>query len=159
MRNDDDVLVAEAVDAVAWNQDVQWDRYEKLATPASRRALDSLRALAPIFRSSPAGAGPSTLIVPAAGALVRRAINLLVAIAALEVVATLAALPWQWGDYHREHGDVAVYMTALLVGHSATACLLWLAGGRDRRTRLLGAYFLFKAALGVCAAETGMRQL
>ena len=148
MQNDDDALVAEAVDAVAWNRDVQWDRYERLATPAGRRALDSLRALAPIFGSSPDGAGPSTLIVPAAGAFARRAIKLLIAIAALEVVATLAALPWQWGDYHREHGDVAVYMTALLVGHSATASLLWLAGGRDRRTRLLGAYFLFKAALG-----------
>ena len=148
MQNDDDALVAEAVDAVAWNQDVQWDRYERLATPAGRRLIDSLRVLAPLFRSSPDGAGPSTLIVPAAGVFARRAINLLIAIAVLEVVATLAALPWQWGDYHREHGDVAVYMTALLVGHSATACLLWLAGGRDRRTRLLAAYFLFKAALG-----------
>ena len=148
MRNDDDALVAEAVDAVAWSQDVRWDRYERLATPAGRRSLDSLRALAPIFRSSPDGAGPSTLIVPTAGTLARRAIDLLIAIAALEVVATLAALPWTWGDYHREHGDVAVYMTALLVGHSATACLLWLAGGRDRRTRLLGAFFLFKATLG-----------
>ena len=148
MRNDDDALVDEAADAVAWNQDVQWDRHERLATPAGRRALDSLRAIAPIFRSSPDGAGPSTLIVPAPGSLARRAIDLLIAIAALEVAATLAALPWQWGDYRREHGDVAVYMTALLVGHSATACLLWLAGGRDRRTRLLAAYFLFKAALG-----------
>ena len=148
MRNDDDALVAEAVDAVAWNQDVQWDRYERLATPAGRRSIDSLRVLAPLFRSSPDGAGPSTLIAPAAGAFARRAINLLIAIAALEVVATLAALPWKWGVYHREHGDVAVYMTALLVGHSATACLLWLAGGRGRRTRLLGTYFLFKAALG-----------
>ena len=61
------------------------------------------------------------------------------------MVAGLALLPWAWGDYHRQHGEYAVWMTNLLVAHAATAGLLLLPGRRDRRSWLLGAYFLLTA--------------
>ena len=47
----DDVVV-EVAEALTLNQDVQWDRCARLATPASRRALDGLRVVArPGWRS------------------------------------------------------------------------------------------------------------
>ena len=70
-----------------------------------------------------------------------------VAIAAVEVAAALLLLPWAWEAYRREHGDGAVYMAGLLIAHGASACLLLSAGRRDRRTRLLGVFFLLKATL------------
>ena len=152
MGNDDrDDLVSEVADAVAWNQDVQWDRCARRANPAGRRMLDNLRALAPVF-ASPDTAGPRSLASataagPSAGVFARRAVNPLIAIAALEVAAALVLLPWRWDDYHGVHGDVAVYMAILLAGHGASAGLLLFAGRRDRRTWLLGGYFLFKATL------------
>ena len=69
------------------------------------------------------------------------------AFAAVEVALTLALLPWRWGDYFRAHGAVAVYMTLLFAGHGASAVLLLWAGRQDRRTWLLGGYFLFKTTV------------
>ena len=69
------------------------------------------------------------------------------AVAAVEVALALLLLPWRWEDYHRAHGEVATLMAVLLAGHGASAGLLLFAGRRDRRTWLLGGYFLFKATL------------
>ena len=152
MNSDDrDDPVSEAADAVAWNEDVDWERYARQAAPAHRRMLDNLRALAPAFATgdaagvgSPASARAAE---PAAGSLVRRAVAVLFAIAALELAATAVLLPWHWDDYHRAHGDVAVYIAIFLAGHGASATLLLFAGRRERRTWLLGGYFLFRATL------------
>ena len=148
-NEDRDDLVVDAADALSLNQRVQWARYEKLATPASRRALDNLRVLAgALAGAAAAGEAPTTHGVQTrAGAFWRRAAQALIAIAAVEVTATLVLLPWAWGDYRREHGELAVYMATKLVGHAAGACLLLVAGRRDRRTWLLGVYCLLKATL------------
>ena len=150
-ENADDIVV-DAADAVALNQDVQWERCARLAAPASRGALDNLRTLARAFASAPA-AGHARAVrslsdsEPYAGPFVRRFLKALFAVAAVEVAATVAMLPWAWGDYRREHGEYAVWVTNALVTHAATAGLLLLAGRRDRRTWLLGAYFLLTATL------------
>ena len=150
VANDDrDGLVDDVADALSLNQRVHWERCEKLATPAGRRALGNLRVLARLL----AGEAAAGETVPAdgartrGGAFSRRAVRALIAIAAVEVAATLALLPWAWGDYHREHGELAVYLATKLVGHAAGACLLLVAGGRDRRSWLLGIYCLLKATL------------
>ena len=152
MSSDDrDEIVAEAADAVAWNQDVRWDRCARRATRTGRQLLDNLRALAPIFAAGDAAGSDSATsgraAEPAASDSVHPAITVLVAIAALELAAALVLLPWHWNDYHRVHGDVAAYLAILLTGHGATAALLLSAGRRDRRTWLLGGYFLFRATV------------
>ena len=152
MRNENpDEIVVDAADAVTLNQDVQWERCARLAAPASRGALDNLRTLARAFRfdqaTGDAGAGsPQSGSEPYAGPVVRRFLNAIVVIAAVEVAAALAVLPWAWSDYRREHGEYGVWLTNALVAHAGTAGLLLLAGRRDRRTRLLGAYFLLVAS-------------
>ena len=146
---DRDDLVLDVADALSLNQRVEWERCEMLATPAERRALDNLRALARAFAgdevaeeaSSPDGSETR------AGAFRRRATRALIAVAAVQVAATLVLLPWAWGDFHRLHGDVAVFMATMLVGHAAAAFLLLAAGRRDMRTWLLGVYCLLKATL------------
>ena len=145
-------VVGDAVDAVTLNQEVQWERCARLATPVERRALDALRELSRIFAGSgAAGLAPSTTPEPPvsfrAGTFVWRAVHVLVAAAAVQVAATLLLLPWRWEDYHRAHGDMAVYAAVLLAGYSAGAALLLFAGRRDRRTWLLGGFFLFRATL------------
>ena len=152
MSSDDrDEVLAEAADAVAWNQDLRWDRCARRATPAGRQSLDNLRALAPIFASGdtarPDSVTSARAAEPAAGDSVHPALTVLVAIAALELAAAVVLLPWRWDDYHRAHGDIAVYLVILLAGHGATAALLLFAGRRDRRTWLLGGYFLFRATV------------
>ena len=148
---DRDELIGDAADAVAWNEEVQWDRRARLATPAGRRMLDNLRALAPMFAADRAqgarggaAAGPAD---PQAGAGVSRAARVLVAIAAIEVGAALALFPLEWAEYRRAHGEVARYLATQFIGHAANACLLLFAGRYDRRTRLLGYYFLLRAVL------------
>ena len=142
-----DDVVAEVADALTLNREVQWERCEKLATPANRRALRNLRTLAPLVTDrepapgTSAGAGADTRDRP----FVRRASQALIAIAAVEVAAALMLLPWAWGDYRSEHGEIAVYLATKLVGHSAGACLLLFAGRHDPRTWLLGIYCLLKA--------------
>ena len=145
-------VVGDAVDAVTLNQDVQWERCAGLATPSERRALDTLRELSRIFADSdPAGLAPSTAPEPSvgfrAGTFIHRAVHVLMAAVAVQVASVLLLLPWRWDDYHRAHGDVAVYWAILLAGYGASAALLLFAGRRDRRTWLLGTFFLFRATL------------
>ena len=143
-------VVGEAVDAVTLGQDVEWERCARLATPAERRALDRLRRFTRLFpavdatgRGSAAAPAP---FVPAGGST-RRAVAFLMALAAIEVGLTLALLPWHWAAYRQAHGDAAAFMMLLLTGHGASAVLLLWAGRHDRRTWLLGSYFLFKATV------------
>ncbi len=145
-------VVGDAVDAVTLNQDVQWERCARLATPSERRALGTLRELSRIFADSdPAGLAPSTAAEPSvgfpAGTFIRRVVHVLMAAASVQVAATLLLLPWRWEPYHRLHGDVAVYGAILLAGYGASAAVLLFAGRRDRRTWLLGGFFLFRATL------------
>ena len=148
-REERDDVVGDVADALSLNQRVEWERCEKLATPANRRALGNLRALARAFtgdeaaRDALAGEGSETR----AGAFWRRAAGALMAIAAVEVAATLALLPWAWGDYHRVHGDLAVFHATKLAGLATGAFLLMAAGRNDLRAWLLGVYCLLKATL------------
>ena len=150
---DHDDLVVDVADALALGQEVQWERCARLATPANRRALENLRALSGMFtvgRTDAGDAWPSwaaSKTEPYAGGLVRLAVYALITFAALQVVAALALALWGWGDFHREYGEYAVYMATLLVGYSLTACLFLFGGRHDRRTWLLGVYFLLKATL------------
>ena len=150
--NDDrDDVVADVAEAVTLNQDVQWDRCARLATPASRRLLDGLRVVARVREAfhGPADASPgssaATTTEPSAGVFVRRAAYTIVAVAAVEVAATLVLLAWVWDDYHREYGGLAVYFDGVLFGNVSSACVLLLAMRRDRRTGMLAAYFLLNA--------------
>ena len=150
MRND----TSAAVDAVTSGREVDWARCARHATPEGRRALDNLRAVSRAFAGSRGEAlQDASEILPAAGGnayvgpWVRRALHAVIAIAAVEVAASLVLLPASWADYLSQHGDVAVFMAFLLVGHIATACLLLFAGRGERRTRLLGVYFLLLASL------------
>ena len=147
-----DGIVVDAADAVTLNQDVQWERCARLAAPASRGALDNLRTLSRAFASGhPAGHAPVSSPLsgsdPYAGPFVRRFLQVLVAIACVEVAAALALLVLGWSDVHRQQGEFGVYLTTLFLGHTATAGLLLVAGRRDPRTRLLGTYFLVSATI------------
>ncbi len=149
MRPDDrDDLVGDVADALTLDQPVQWERCARLAAGAERAQIENLRVIERVLASRPA-AGPAAETVPATRfygrAVVRHAVHALIAIASLEVAATLLLLPWAWGDYYRAHGELAVYMTTKLVGHAAGAGLLLWAGRGDWRTWLLGVYSLLKA--------------
>ena len=149
-KNDSRDVVGEAVDAVTLNQEVQWERCARHASPAEQRALETLRSLARIFERGHAAEdssarAPATATGSFGGRFMRNAARAILTLAAVEVAAALLLLPWKWDAYHREHGDLAVYMLTLFLGHGASACLLLLAGRRDPRTALLGAYFLLKA--------------
>lgn len=145
-------LIADVADAVTLDHDVQWDRCAELATPADREKLDNLRLISRVLRSrrrvgQTTGIPSATSSGPYAGAFVRRAIQVLIVIAILEVTAALLLLPWNWTDFRRQHGEMAVFLLTMLAGHCASACLLLLAGLRQSRTRLLGLYFLLNASL------------
>ena len=148
-REDSDDVVLDVADALSLNQRVEWERCEKLVTPANRRALDNLRALARVFSGDQAAADAS----PADDAATRvrafwgRAAQALIAVAVAEVAATLVVLPWAWSDYHRVHGELAVYEAIKLVALATAAFLLLTAGRREPRTWLLGVYCLLKATL------------
>ncbi|MCY4661120.1 MAG: serine/threonine-protein kinase [Acidobacteria bacterium] len=148
-RDDRDDVLLDVADALSLNQRVEWKRCEKLATPSGRRALGNLRALARVFAGGEASgdASPADGSAIRASAVGRGVARALVAIATVEVGATLLLLPWAWGDYHRVHGELAAFLANKLVGHAAAAFLLLAAGRRDRRTRLLGVYCLLKATL------------
>ena len=127
MRPDDrDDLVGDVADALTLDQPVQWERCARLAAGAERAQIENLRVIERVLASRPA-AGPAAETVPATRfygrAVVRHAVHALIAIASLEVAATLLLLPWAWGDYYRAHGELAVYMTTKLVGHAAGAGL------------------------------------
>ena len=78
-----DDLVAEVADALTLDQDVDWDRCRRQATPANRRSLDNLRLVAGVFSGSQAAEGASasaaTNLQPFAGVFVRRAMQALMA--------------------------------------------------------------------------------
>ena len=156
MRTDDrDDLVGDVADALTLDQKVQWERCARLAAGADREKIENLRVIERVLASRP-GAGPASETAEATrrygSAVVRRAVHVLIAIATIEVAATLLLLPWAWGDYYREHGEVAVFMTTKFVGHAVAAGLLLWAGRGDWRTWLLGVYSLLKAT----QAETHM---
>ena len=148
-----DELVVDVADALTLDQEVEWERCARLATPANRHVLDNLRAFSGIFSGGPRGAGDARLSGAASwselysGRLMRLAVQALVAFAALEVAASLTLVVWGWDDIHREYGERAVFMAALVGGYAVSACLFLSAGRRDRRTWLLGVYFLLKATL------------
>ena len=149
-RHGDDIrggLVVEIADELTRNQTVQWERCARLAAPADRAALDNLRAIAPAIlgRDAPGDAPPAG---PGSSwsALARWGTRVLGAIAAIEVASALLLLPWFWGDYHREHGDVALFFANHLVGFGVTAFLLLVAGRREPRAWLLGLYCLLSAS-------------
>ena len=144
--------VTDVADALTLDQEVEWERCAGLATPANRRVLDSLRSLGAIFAGRPAAdaalrSGPPTSTEPFADARVRRVLHALLAIAAVDVAAALLVLSATWNDYRGEHGELAVFLTTLFLGHVATACVLLLAGRGDQRAWLLGGFFLLKATL------------
>ena len=147
-----DDVVDDVADALTLNRDVPWDQCTKLAPPAHRRRLDNLRALAPaVLRDEAAGVvapAAATMRYLAASAFARRATQVVLAIAAVEVAATLALLSWNWGEYHREHREVALFIATSFIGNTASAGPLLFAGRRDPRTWLLGGFFLLKATLG-----------
>ena len=133
MSTDDrDDLVGDVADALTLDQQVPWERCARLATGADREQIENLRVIERVLASR-AAAGPASETVPATrlsgSALVRHAVHALIAIASLEVAATLLLLlPWAWGDFSRAHGEVAVFMTTKLVGLAAGAGLLLWAG-------------------------------
>ena len=144
-RND---LVGDVADALTLDQKVQWERCARLAAGADREKIENLRVIERVLAIRPlAGQASETAEATRTygSAVVRRAVHVLIAIATIEVAATLLLLPWAWGDYLREHGEVAVFMTTKFVGHAAAAGLLLWAGRGDWRTWLLGVYCLLKA--------------
>ena len=159
-----DDLVVDVADALTLDQKVQWDRCERLATPANRRVLENLRAFSGIFAGGRSGPGdarpgrPGAMSEPYGGLVVHLAVYAVVTFAALEVTATLALFAWGWDAFHQEYGDRFAFLATLMVGHAVTACLFFFAGRRDRRTRLLGAYFLLKATLANPLALLGFLQ-
>ncbi len=148
-REERDDVVLDVADALSLNQRVEWERCERLAAPAERRALGNLRALAQAFTVEEARGAASLADDSAAraGAFWRRAAQALVAVAVVEVAATLVLLPWAWGEFHRVHGELAAYQATKVVALAAAAVLLLIAGRRDLRTWLLGVYCLLKATL------------
>ena len=48
-------LVVDVADVLTLNQDVEWDRCARQATPANRRALDNLRLIAGMVLGLPNG--------------------------------------------------------------------------------------------------------
>ena len=145
---DRDDLVGDVADALTLDQKVQWERCARLAAGADREKIGNLRVIERVLASRPvAGPAPETVRAarPYGSGVVRRVVHVLIAIATIEVAATLLLLPWAWGDYLREHGEVAVYMTTKFAGHAAGAVLLLWAGRGDWRTWLLGIYCLLKA--------------
>ena len=149
MSTDDrDDLVGDVADALTLDQQVQWERCARLAAGAECEQIENLRVIERVLASRPA-AGPAAETVPATrlygSAAVRHAVHALIAIASIEVAATLLLLPWAWGDFSRAHGEMAVFMTTRLVGFSAGAGLLLWAGRGDWRTWLLGVYCLLMA--------------
>lgn len=141
----DDIL-DDVADALTRNQEVEWERCARLATPDNRRALGNLRALAGTFRDRIAAGTEAPAGDPLYGSvLVRRAAQAIIAIAAVQVATALILLPWAWDDYRQEHGAFGVFLVTMLVGHAVNTGLLLMAGRRERRTRLLGGFFLLKA--------------
>ena len=147
-KDNRDDLVGDVADALTLDQKVQWERCARLAAGADREKIENLRVIERVLASRPAAGQASEAAAaarPYGSAIVGRAVQALIAIASIEVVATLLLLPWAWGDFSLAHGELAVFMTTRLVGFSAGAGLLLWAGRGDWRTWLLGVYCLLKA--------------
>ena len=147
-----DRLVVDVADALTLDQDVDWDRCAREATPASRRTLEQLRVVADVLagsraRGAASGGETATGSHLPGGVFVRHAVQALIAFAALWVAALVALGLWGWNDFRREYGELASYLTILAAAPAASACLLLFAGRRDHRTWLLGVYFLLAAAV------------
>lgn len=54
---DQEHLLLDVADALTPHREVQWDRCERLATPANRQVLNNLRALSGLFSAGRPGAG------------------------------------------------------------------------------------------------------
>ena len=96
---DRDELVVDVADALTLDQEVDWERCARQATPANRQALDNLRLIAEVFAGARASGDASASAGPETrpGVLVRLAVRALLVIAAVEVAAALLLLPWAWG--------------------------------------------------------------
>ncbi len=105
-----DRLVVDVADALTLNQDVDWDRCAREATPASHRTLENLRVVADVLAScrvqeeEAAGETAMGSRLPG-GVFVRLAVQALIAFAALWVAALVALGLWGWNDFRREYGD------------------------------------------------------
>ena len=142
-----DRVVDDVADALTLDQDVDWDRCAREAAPASRRTLENLRLVADVvahFRAPGDTAAASAL---PGGVAVRLAVRALIAVSALWAAASLIVGLWGWEEFRRENRDLTLYLTLWVAGSAATGCLFLFAGRRERRTWLLGGYFLVAAAL------------
>ena len=141
-----DRVVDEVADALTLDQDVDWDRCAREAEPASRRTLENLRLVAGLladFRAPGDTAADSGL---PGGVAVRFAVRALIVFAALWAAASLMVGLWGWDEFRREHPELTLYLALVVAGSAATGCLFLFAGRRDRRTWLLGGYFLVVSA-------------
>ena len=143
-----DGLLLDVADAVASSQQVDWDRARGAARVDQRRSLDSLRALSEMATSvgarTPGGTHTAVSNDPPGTTFGRFALGTIVVLAAVQVAATLATLPWWWGLQMER--PFAAFRMLMLVSLSACALLLLVGGRRDHRARLLGAVFFAGAA-------------
>ena len=145
-------LIGDVADALTLDRDVKWDECARRTTPADRKKIQNLQVISQVFRSRPTAGqalrtAPTTNPDSHAGTLVRHAVNALIAIATVEVAAALFLLLWSWDGFFSEHGEVSVFLATKLIGLVAGACLLLFAGGRERRTRALGLFFLLMSTM------------
>ena len=143
-----DGLLLDVADAVASSQQVDWDRARGSARLDQRRSLDNLRDLSEMFTSVGARTPgvPDTAVSsdPPGTMFARFALGTVVALATLQVAATLATLPWSWAPRMEQPFGPLRMLT--LVSLSACALLLFVGGRRDHRARLLSAVFVAGAA-------------
>ena len=92
-----DDLVGDVADALTLDQKVQWERCARLAAGDDREKIENLRVIERVLASRPvAGPAPETVRAarPYGSGVVRRVVHVLIAIATIEVAATLLLLPW-----------------------------------------------------------------
>ena len=147
-----DRLIVDVADALTLDQEVDWGRCAREATADTRRKLEQLRVVADV-RSASRARGEAAAdeaaagFGPPGGVLVRRVEQALVAFSALWVALLFVLGLWGWNDFQQEYEGYTPYAGSVVLGYAATACLFLLAGRRDRRTWLLGAFFLLKATI------------
>ena len=159
-----DDLVVDVADALTLGQKVPWERCDRLATPANRWVVENLRAFGRILAGGRSGAGggwpgrAGSEPAPYSGRLVRAVVYALVTYAAVQTAVTVGLFWWGWNTLYEASGELQLFVSTLLFGHAATACLIFVGGRRDRRTRLLGTYFLLKATLVTPLPTLGVLQ-
>ena len=143
-----DGLLLDVADAVASRQQVDWNRARGSTRLDQRRSLESLRALSEMSTSVDArtDGGPDTAVSsdPPWTTFARFALGTIVALAAVQVAAALATLPWWWAPRMEQLFGPLRVLT--LVSLSACALMLFVGGRRDPRARLLCAIFFAAAA-------------